>query len=317
MKRTLMISAIVLAIAMISTFVWMGLSISGMATTELKKPSKPIVLVTVPPYQKMVTQLASDAVEVIPVIPPHVDPHNWEPTYKDMERLRGAIVWFTIGEGFEPSLAKKLTEVNPKMHIYNLNTQISAPKSAENHYHSDNESRRNHHNHPEYDTHTWLAPIFAKQQASFIANILSDIVPLEDAEIKNNYLKLEETLKELDVNSTHALLPFHGDIIVTTHGAYTSYCDAFNLIQVVIEPSEGKEPRMGEITSLISDLKKDKARIIGIFTQPQHSNKAAMIIARDLNIPTYEVDPYEADYIETIRRITTIISLSAAEGDPT
>lgn len=314
MKRTLMVSAIVLAIALILTFIWMAMSIANNPNNQPEKPSKPIVLVTVAPYKEMVTQLAGDAVNVITVIPENVDPHNWEPTYKDMTRLRGAVVWFTVGEGFEPSLSKKLSEVNKDMKTFNLNKQITPPKSAEVHHSHDNKDHVHFH---EFDTHTWLSPVFAKKQARFIARILSDIIPLHDTTIKENYLKLEEELKELDLDCAHALLPFHGDILVTTHGAYTSYCEDYNLIQKVIEPSGGKEPRLGELSSLVSELKKNKERIIGIFTQPQHTNKAAAIIARDLDMPLYEVDPYAEDYTETIRRLTMIISSSSAEGDPT
>lgn len=307
MKRTLLVSAIVLAIALILTFIWMGFSIAGMKRPTPDEIKKPLVLVSVEPYAEMVNQLAGDSVDVISVIPAHVDPHNWEPTYKDMTKLQGAQVWFTIGEGFESKLAKKLHEVNPKMVIVNLNEKVRTLAHPTPHDgHED-----------EFDTHTWLSPAIALTQARFMTTILADLVPLEDDKLKTNYLKLENELKELDANCAKSLLPYHGDILVVTHGAYTYYCEAFGLRQIVIEPSGGKEPLMGELSDLVSTLRQERERIVGIFIQPQHTNKAAKIMARDLDIQIFMLDPYAADYTETIRRLTMIITSSAAEGDPT
>ena len=69
--------------------------------------------------------------------------------------------------------------------------------------------------------------------------------------------------------------------------------------QFVIEPEEGKEPLPKYLTQLATTLRKEKERILGIFTQPQHSNKAATILSNDLHIPMYEVDPYKKNVFET------------------
>ncbi len=307
MKRTLFISAIFIAIALVLTFIWTFLAafISGKKQPDID--SKPLVLVSIEPYAYMVNRIANDNVNVVTVVPPGVDPHNWEPSYKDMNKLNNASVWFTIGEGFEPALEKKLREVNPKLIIFNLNDQVKTladPSTHEGHHH-------------EFDTHTWLSPSLLITQSRFVTKILEDQDPLNDEVYRDNLQKLEVELKALDASSAKALLPYHGDILVTTHGAYTYYCHDFGIEQIVIEPSSGKEPRMRDITDLVKNLKEEKKRIIGIFIQPQHTNKAAKILEKDLNIPTYMVDPYAENFIETITTLTTIISNSAASGDPT
>ena len=311
MKRTLMVSAIVISIALILSFIWMAFSITKMSPPSEEDTGKPLVLVTVEPYVEMVEQIAGDSVEVMAVIPAEVDPHNWEPTLKDVSRLQKAKVWFEIGESFEPALERRLHEVNNQMVFYNLNHQVKTVQSPDHHDHA-----HGHHHHHEFDTHTWMSPALALAQARFIAPVLSDLVPLQDEMIKQNYLKLEEELKELDASCATSLKPYHNDILVTTHGAYTYYCDAYGLQQEVIEPSGGKEPLMGELSSQVKHLRAERNRIVGIFIQPQHTNKAAKIIANDLGIEAYMLDPYAKDYTETIRRLTLFITRSGTDGDP-
>ena len=297
MNRSLKFSALILATFSLLFLIW---SIGGMFQPSSRTPrdsSKPLVLVSVAPLAKMLSQIAEETIDIETVIPSHVDPHNWEPTYRDMGSLRDARLWFTVGMSFELPLEKKLMEANPDLHIYNVNTTLPTLK-ADHHA---------HHHGEEFDTHTWLSPTLDISICNFLTKILSELLPDHQTLYEKNAQLLISQLKRLNSSCKQSLEPFSGELLVTTHGAYSYYCQDFGLEQIVIEPSEGKEARMREITSLLKQLKSTKKQIALIVTQPQHTNKAADIIAKNLEKKTFSVDPYAPNYIETIERLTSLI----------
>jgi zinc transport system substrate-binding protein len=269
------------------------------------KKEKPIILVSVAPYIELIQQIAGDSVDVRCAVPPGIDPHNWEPTYKDMDYLQGAVAWFTIGEEFEPRLSTKLYETSPDLVIYNLQGEVpTLPSNCGNSCHK-HESNQIHW----ADSHFWLDPILDIYQARFIEKILSSLSPDLILMYKENLKKLENDLLQLNESTEKKITDAHGSgkYLVTTHGAYTYYCGRYNLYQIIIEPSGGKEPRTQEITKITEQIQKKSAAIVGVFLQPQHSNKAALIIAQKLNLPTYTIDPYKQNYMETIRLLTAAV----------
>ncbi len=306
MKRTLFISSVLLSAVIVLFAFWIiGAMIQKKQAPLDISDGRPLVLVSVAPFSTMVAQIAGDSVDIVTVIPAHVDPHNWEPTYNDMDKLKNATIWFTAGMGFEHPLEKKLLEVNPHLIIENLNDHVETVEVKEDDH---------HHHHEPVDVHTWLSPKLDIVIAGYLCDVLSQLFPSNAPAYKENLLDLVDKLGEIDKAARQSLVPFAGELLVTTHGAYTYYCKEFGLEQVVIEPSEGKEPRMREITQLVKRLKSDKRRIAAILVQPQHANKSTTLIAKELNITPYTLDPYSPAYMDTIQRLTTIILTGNGRG---
>ena len=244
--------------------------LTGCAKAPEHKEAKNLVLVSVEPYVDVVQALCGDTVQVKCVLPPHVDPHNWEPKLTDLSGYDHASIWFTIGEGFESSLRKVLPT---DLQIISLAEGVETLHAACN---------------CGIDTHFWLDPLTLAKQAERIATTLH----VSPKEFVAKLKKQDQALKK-------ALKPAQGKIMVTSHGAFTYFCHRYKIEQFVIEPEEGKEPLPKYLTQLATTLRKEKERILGIFTQPQHSNKAATILSNDLHIPMYEVDPYKKNVFET------------------
>jgi zinc transport system substrate-binding protein len=279
-----------------------------------KKPSsevtKPLILFSVEPYVYMCEEIAKDLVNAKCVLPSYVDPHNWEPKHRDLAEYDRATLWFTIGEGFESPLLKKLKTVNPKLKVVSLASNVEKLAACESCKHHDHEHADHHHNHASYDTHFWLDPITDIQQAKLICDTLSSLIPEKASFFEENYIDLKNKLLRMDKAFSRSMKPLKGKILATSHGAYTYFCNRYSIEQFVIEPSEGKEPRPKDLTYLVNDLKKKRDLILGIFTQPQHSNKAAKILAKSLSLPLYSVDPYKKNYIETMILLETYLTKS-------
>ena len=272
------------------------LLVFGCSHTPSKKNSHPLVLVSVDPYVTMVKEITGDLIDVRCVLPSSVDPHNWEPTLKDLSGYEHALLWFTIGEGFEYPLLKALRSSQPNLE----NISLAAPPVVRLGSVCEHE---NHDHCTGYDTHFWLDPITDISQAEIITETLSEKFPDHAAQFQENFAALTKKLVELDYTIATTLIPVKGKIIVTSHGAYTYFCHRYDLRQFVIEPQEGKEPRPKDLTNIVSALKQEPDQIIAIFTQPQHSNKTAKTLSQELHKPIISIDPYNQNYIETIRSL--------------
>ena len=280
-------------------YLFLLICLLGCAKAKTPSPEKPLILLSIEPYVSMVEEIAGDAVIAKCVLPSYVDPHNWEPKHRDLTNYDSAQIWFTIGEGFESPLLKKLKSINPKLKAVSLSSSLEKLHGCDHHH---------HHGNCGYDTHFWLDPILDIKQAKIICDTLSELIPEKSAQFEENYLQLKDKLTRIDKAFTTSLKPFKSKILVTSHGAYTYFCHRYNIRQFVIEPNEGKEPRPKDLTLLITDLKTEHTQITGIFTQPQHSNKAAKILAQALSIPMYSVDPYKKNYIETMVLLETYLT---------
>lgn len=272
------------------------LCLFGCSSSPEKKDLRPLVLVSVLPYVELVEAISGGAVNVKCVLPAYVDPHNWEPKHRDLANYETASLWFTIGEGFESPLLKKLKSIQPNLKTVSLAGPVKKLGSSCEHAECG------------FDTHFWLDPLTDIKQAEVIYNALAEKIPEKGQLFHENLLRLKEKLTTVDRALAKSLEPFRGKILVTSHGAYTYFCNRYGLIQFVIEPQEGKEPRPKDLTYLISNLKKDPNSILGVFTQPQHSNKAAKILAKALNLPLFSVDPYKKTYMETMVLLETDIT---------
>lgn len=276
---------------------------------ESNGDEKLVVIVSVAPYKTMVEQIAGNTVSVRTAVPSDLDPHNWEPKYKDMGRFKKAKIWFTIGEHFEPKLSKKLKDTNSQLLILNLAEHVallsnpSLPTTPS----SPNEASDTHEG-CLTDTHFWLDPILDIQQAKFIAANLSELNPQYSNLYNANLQKLINSLEILNKNVAKAIEPYRGKMILTAHGAYTYYCKQYGLEQIVLEPSGGKEARTQDLSKAVEFAKTHKKDIVAVFIQPQHTNKSTVALAKALDLPEAEVNPYEADYIKTIKHITNVIS---------
>ncbi len=288
-----------------------SLGCSSSSAPENRNSKLPVILVSVAPYKKMIEQIAQDKVEVVCVIPPHVDPHNWEPTYRDVALFQEAKAWFTIGEKFEPRLLEKLKSSNPTLVEISLGDAVRKELSGEHPQDMVNLSYASH-NHDDHehdlDPHFWLDPLLDIAQARAMREALSNLFPEEASFFTDNLLTLKDRLLTLDETLQEALVPYKEKILVTSHGAYTYYCFRYGLYQLTIEPSSGKEPRAQEMATILGDMREKRERLIAVIMQPQHTNKAAQIVAGDLDLPFYVIDPYAEDYENTLHLLTEVIA---------
>lgn len=261
------------------------------------EPERPLVLVSVAPYRYFVHQIAKDLLDVDLMVPAGASAHTFEPTAKQMIQASRADLWFRIGEPFEKKAIDALKAAHREMALVDLRQGVNLLHSACTHH--------DHHASCGEDLHLWLSPRVAQIQSQTITKALSERYPQYRTQFEENLKKFLTDLASLDDFIRQTLAPVQNRTLMVSHPAYAYFCEEYQFVQLPIE-FEGKDPTSKNLTQLLQKAKAAHAQ--AIFTQPQYSDKAARLIAKEIGAQLISVDPYSEDYENTLRKIAQLIA---------
>ena len=160
----------VLTIILVAGAAILGGCSLGDSTGNDGKGGLPVVATVYPAYD-IAKQVGGDKVKVTLLVPPGTEPHDWEPTVKDLKAVGQAKVFIYNGAGLEPSekllapdilkeakpveLAKSV-DVMP-IKTVDLDKEAEADHDHDHHTdaaHHDNDGHDHHHG--TVDPHIWL-----------------------------------------------------------------------------------------------------------------------------------------------------------------
>jgi zinc transport system substrate-binding protein len=262
-------------------------------------PPKIKVSVSILPQAYFVERIGGQYVETYVLVGPGQSPHSYEPTPKQLAQLAKSQIYFRVGTPFENTLIPKISNIFKDLVIVDTRKGINLRYFSE--AEMDFEEHEDHISHASQkspDPHTWLDPKLVKIQADTICLALSQISPLHKSDFERNCATFKNDLDKLDTEITIALTPLKGQTLYVFHPAFGYFCDSYGLKQVAVE-IEGKEPSAHQITTLINNAKKDKARVI--FVQKQFPKKTAETIADAIGGTVVPLDPLSRDYINNLR----------------
>lgn len=255
------------------------------------KSSKPVVLVTIPPYAYFVERIAGNTVSIEIFVPSGISPHDYEPTPKQIEKFIGANLWLRCGEPGE----QKVLPFLRKNHVKDVNLSEGIELLSDH---------TCAHHHGGQDLHFWLDPVIALQQCKKINEQLIQMWPEHQKLFEENFSHLSMDLEALDDKIKTELASLKGSSLLLSHPALGYYCKRYGLHQLSIE-CEGKEPLPQQVAKIVKEAQATHVKVI--FTEPQYNNKGAVLIAGKLQLPIYEINPYAGDYFKIMNEITDSI----------
>ncbi|NGX39571.1 MAG: High-affinity zinc uptake system binding-protein ZnuA [Chlamydiae bacterium] len=267
-----------------------------------KTPTAPTILVTIAPYATITEAIAGQTVTIETLIPSTANIHVYEPTPKQVESSIKAKVWFRIDELFEVKMLRFIEEQNPEQKIVNLqeglnllpsHDAVSLTPCTHAHYHG------------AYDLHTWLNPIFVKQQAKTIHDTLVELFPEHEKLYTKNLIKLIQKLTDLNETIAELLAPYQGEAILSSHPAFAYFCKEYDLLQLSVE-CEGKEPRPKDVEEIFKKAQNYHPRVA--LLQLGFNNRGAELIAKKLGIPIYTFNPFSRDYFTNMKQLAEHIA---------
>jgi zinc transport system substrate-binding protein len=259
----------------------------GKTNPPLGEKNKPLVLVSIAPYQMFVQKIGGEHLEVRSIVRPGADIHTYEPTPRQRESLKGTEIWFRIGEPFETKLVDLfqnqwlIVDLREGVDLIADNAHACCCQKTDNE-----------------DRHMWLSPKIAQLQARKIAKILCGRFPMHRAAFEANLQTLIHDLDSLDKEIELALAPLKNQLFLVSHPAFGYFCRDYSLKQLSVE-FEGKDPGTKYLSCLFEEAKFKHPRVA--ISLPQHNNKGTRIIAQKLHLPIKTIDPYSHDYFETMR----------------
>ncbi|NLY18197.1 MAG: zinc ABC transporter substrate-binding protein [Clostridiaceae bacterium] len=254
-------------------------------------------------------KIAGDKAEIINMVPSGAEPHDWEPTPKDIAGLYHADLFIYNGCGMEGWADKVIESLNsPDLAVVETSRNIKARKAAEhehnhNHDHAGDRYHDHDHGHLEennlhscgkdgYDPHVWLDPQNAKIQMEAIKDGLIQVDPTNRKYYEDNFEFYARKLDDLDRAYKKSVQEFTRREIVVSHEAFGYLCDAYGLVQIAIEGISGEsEPTPAKMAQIIKFVKENDVKVI--FFEELASPKVAETIARETGAVTDKLNPLE------------------------
>ena len=231
-------------------------------------------------------KIGGNKVEVTNMVPAGTEPHDWEPSTKDLIELEKSNVFIYNGAGME----QWVDDVLESLDTEEL-TSVEASKGIK--LLKDNDAHEHDHEHEsENDPHVWLDPQNAKYEMNQIKKALIKVDPENKNYYEDNYKKQAAKCDELDQLYKKELAKVSKRELVVAHEAFGYLCHAYDLEQMGIEGlSADDEPDPKQMSEVIEFAKKHKVKTI--FFEELVSPKVAKTIAKETGASAKKLDPLE------------------------
>ncbi|MBP7811534.1 MAG: zinc ABC transporter substrate-binding protein [Candidatus Moranbacteria bacterium] len=284
----------------ISYFVFLMSSLKPESLREENDPGHPLqVVASFFPYAEFARAVAGGSALVTTLVPSGVEPHDFEPTPRDMEKLYQADVVILNGAGIDAWAEKLMPELERRgvriVRMVDFMDPLSAHKESRESEISDGDEYDDHEE-SGLDPHFWLDPVLAEIQIQRIEEAFSEVNPAHQAQYESRREEVIEALHALDQEYVSGLRTCRLRTVVTAHDAFTYLAKRYTLEVVSIaglspnaEPSPG---RLVEITRLVRERD-----IRYIFFETLSSPKLSETLAREAGIGTLVFNPIEGGMI--------------------
>lgn len=254
------------------------------------------------PMYDFTKRIAGDTLEVVNLVPPGTEPHDWEPSVQDIAQLEEAKAFIYNGAGMEAWVEKVLESLNNKELLVVEASQrvdlLKAEEHEEEHHHEHEHEHEHegheeyHHHHGEWDPHVWLSLRAAQVEMENIKNLLVEVNPEQKEVYEENYQKAIKEFQSLDEEYKTALSSFKGKEIVVAHEAFAYLCRDYDLHQLGIEGVfADSEPSPAKMKEIIDFVKEHQVKVI--FFETLASPKVAEAIAKETGASTDMLNPLE------------------------
>jgi zinc transport system substrate-binding protein len=274
-------TAVVLSAACILALGGCASSDDDTAASGSPATKKPVVVTDMYPTTFAVQQVAGDAVEIIQLTPPGVEPHEYELTPQQVQQIADADLVAYLPDMI-PAVLEAVEQEAPDTSV-NVAEGITQLKGVELEEGEEAEAQ-----HSDFDPHVWLDPPNMTTMGQNVANALAKVGVTADVS------GLEQEMKALDEEFTTSLANCTIKPMVVNHEAFGYLAAAYGFEQVGISglspDAEPSAARMAEITELV------KAEgVTTVYFESLASPEAAEAIAAETGATTALLDPIEGN----------------------
>ncbi len=239
--------------------------------------SELVILTSFYPIYEFTKQVGGDNINVSLLVPKGVEPHDWEPTIKDVQKIESASAVIINGAGFE-NWIDNISEINSKVKIIDTSHGIELIQSR------DDESS--------IDPHFWLNPVMAQIQVQNIADALSEIDSQNESAYRENSNQFKEELSLLDQRISNELSNCKRDFLAF-HNAFSYFANQYGLTQHTVVDTSGphSEPNPKTLENIVKLANKFEITII--FSEEGVDERTSQVLAKEIGINVLTLSPIE------------------------
>ena len=305
------------------------------SNVEQPDDNKLTIMTSIYPLYDFASKIARDRAEVINLVPAGAEPHDFEPTPKDMATLSKADLFIYNGGGYETWIEDVLSSIDqPDLSILNVSENLELLTLEEtggedNHdSHGEEANLEEETNHveeevhaEEFDPHVWIDPVRAKQMAEMIKEELIKVDEAGKDIYEKNFNELASEFDTLHSEYETALNNPSKKEVIVSHAAFGYLTNRYGLEQISISgitPSD--EPSPKELQEIIQFSKDNEVKYILFETLV--SPKVAETVQEKIGAKALTLNPLEGltqqelkegkDYFSVMRE--NLESLKLATG---
>jgi zinc transport system substrate-binding protein len=262
MKKSILILPLILAV--------LAASASGPGHADRLISAKIKIVTTIFPMMEFAKDVAGSRGEVHLLLPPGAEVHTWQPRASDILAISRADLLIIVGANLEPWLPGIVKSVaNPGLITLDASQGLDLIKDQ------DDDSLG------ASDPHYWLDFSLDQKVVDRIRDLCCRLIPDEAGTFKQNALRLNQKLQDLDERFRKGLANCRQqDFVSGGHAAFGYLARRYGLKQISLYGlSPDSEPTPRELAKVISFAKNNKTRFI--YYERSVSSKLAKMIASD------------------------------------
>lgn len=276
-------------------------------------PDRPSVVVTYSILGAVVSEVAGEAADVKILMPNGIDPHEWEPSAKDIETLANADLIVSNGLDLEGTVMEAIEEAETKgVAVFHATDHVEVIEFGASGLHNDEEvGPDDERDHDFGDPHFWTSPVEMAAVVLSLGEALSDL----GINVADRAAMAAERLINLDqeVSKIVKSIPADQRILITGHESLGYFAHQYGLkvIGAVIPSlSSEAEASAGQLAELKEVIEAEGVRVI--FTELGTSPDVVAALASDADVGVVELSthllPEDGTYSSFVLDLASTIS---------
>lgn len=234
-------------------------------------PDRLPVVATLYPLAEFVQRIGGDRVAVRTLVPAGVEPHEYDPTPRDLAAVDRARVFVYNGAGFEPWIRRLLPELPARVIAVDASQGLARGG----------------------DPHVWLDPVLAQAQVEQIRAALARADPAGAGAYAAGARAWQAELEALHRRYAEVLGRCRRKEFITAHAAFGYLADRYGLTQVAISGvTPEAEPSPARLREVVEFVRARGIRVI--YAERGENRRVVEAVAQETGARVGVLHPLEA-----------------------
>lgn len=262
----------------------------GAPTSEYLGSDKIEVAVTIYPVQAFVEAVGGDLVVVNNPVPAGAEPHDFEPSPRDLIVVLRSDLLVYLGGGLDIWAEDMAAEVEAGgAVVLGIEDKLEFVTAAES---SITKGDEHDHAHTGTDPHVWLDPTLAGDMVNAIRDALTEVAPEHAATFAANADAYAAELETLDQEFETSLARCRLDDIMVSHDAFGYLARRYDFnVHAIAGLSPDAEPSVRDFAALVEEA--EELGVNTIFFETLASPALAETLAKEIGVKTAVLNPLE------------------------